>query len=85
MRNPANKQTNKQTNRHTKVIAISRFTRDKNLLDKREKVQPKFQLNDLVRTADLKKKRFQKEIRLIGLINYINLQNLLMIQYQVIK
>ena len=29
MRNPANKQTNKQTNRHTKVIAISRFSRDK--------------------------------------------------------
>ena len=28
MRNPANKQTNKQTNRHTKVIAISRFSRD---------------------------------------------------------
>ena len=32
MRNPANKQTNKQTNRHTKVIAISRFSRDKNLI-----------------------------------------------------
>ena len=30
LRNPANKQTNKQTNRHTKVIAISRFSRDKN-------------------------------------------------------
>ena len=30
MRNPANKQTNKQPNRHTKVIAISRFSRDKN-------------------------------------------------------
>ena len=28
----------------------------KNLLDKRKKVSPKFQLNDLVRTADLKKK-----------------------------
>ena len=27
----------------------------KNLLDKREKVKPKFQVNDLVRTADLKK------------------------------
>ena len=27
----------------------------KNLLDKREKVNPKFQINDLVRTADLKK------------------------------
>ena len=28
----------------------------KNLLDKRKKIKPKFQLNDLVRTADLKKK-----------------------------
>ena len=28
MRNPANKPTIKQTNRHTKVIAISRFSRD---------------------------------------------------------
>ena len=27
----------------------------KNLLDKRKKVKPKFQMNDLVRTADLKK------------------------------
>ena len=27
----------------------------KNLLDKRKKVKPKFQVNDLVRTADLKK------------------------------
>ena len=27
----------------------------KNLLDKRKKVSPKFQINDLVRTADLKK------------------------------
>ena len=27
----------------------------KNLLDKRNKIKPKFQINDLVRTADLKK------------------------------
>ena len=27
----------------------------KNLLDKRKKVKPKFQINDLVRTADLKR------------------------------
>ena len=27
----------------------------KNLLDKRKKIKPKFQLNDLVRTADLRK------------------------------
>ena len=45
----------------------------KNFLDKRKKVKPKFQINDLVRTADLKK-RFQKEIQLIGLINCIKLQ-----------
>ena len=45
----------------------------KNLLDKRKKVKPKFQINDLVRTADLKK-TFQKVIQLIGLINYRKLQ-----------
>ena len=28
----------------------------KNLLDKRNKIKPKFQINDLVRAADLKKK-----------------------------
>ena len=44
----------------------------KNLIDKRNKIKPKFQINDLVRTADLKNS--QKEIRLIGLINYIKLQ-----------
>ena len=33
----------------------------KNLLDKRKKIKPKFQINDLVRTADLKK-TFSKEI-----------------------
>ena len=53
-----------------------------NLLDKRKKRKPKFQINDLVRVADLKK-RFQKEIQLIGLINYIKLQKYSMIQYQV--
>ena len=31
----------------------------KNLLDKRKKVKPKFQINDLVRTADLKKNVFK--------------------------
>ena len=45
-----------------------------NLLDKRKKIKPKFQINDLVRVAVLKE-RFQKEIQLIGLINYIELQN----------
>ena len=28
---------------------------DKNLLDKRKKITPKFQINDLIRTADLKR------------------------------
>ena len=41
MRNPANKQTNKQTNRHTKVIAISRFSRDN------ESFRPKVIMRDL--------------------------------------
>ena len=45
----------------------------KHLLDKRSKIKPKFQINDLVRTADLKK-LFQKEIQLIGLINCIKSQ-----------
>ena len=56
----------------------------KNLLDKRKKVKPKFQVNDLVRTADLKKKRFQKVIQPIGLINCIKSRKSVMIQYQVI-
>ena len=44
----------------------------KNLLDRLKKIIPKFQINDRVRLADLK--RFQKEIRLIGLIICIKLQ-----------
>ena len=32
----------------------------KNLLDKRNKIKPKFQINDLVRTADLRDKHFLK-------------------------
>ena len=55
-----------------------------NLLDKRKKMKPKFQINDLVRVADLKK-RFQKEIQQIGHISYIKLLKLLMIQYQLLK
>ena len=42
----------------------------KNLLDKRKKIKPKFQVNDLIRVADLKK-TFSNQIRLIGLINFI--------------
>ena len=57
----------------------------KNFIDKGNKMKPKFKINNLVRTANLKKKRFQKGIQQIGLINCIKLQKLLMIQYQVIK
>ena len=45
-----------------------------NFSDKRKKVKPKFEVNDLVRTADFKKPS-QKEIQLTGLINYARLQN----------
>ena len=45
-----------------------------NLLDKRKKIKPKFPVNDLVRTTDLKKKRFRNRIRLIGLMKYIKLK-----------
>ena len=55
----------------------------KNLVDKRKKIKPKFQVNDLVRVFDLEK-RSQKEIQLIGLTFYIQLQKLLLIQYRVI-
>ena len=57
----------------------------KNFLDKRKKIKPKNKIGDLVRTADLKKKYFQNRIQQIGLISYMKLQKLLMIQYQVIK
>ena len=56
----------------------------KNLLDKRKEVKPKFQVNDLVRTADLKKK-FSKSDLLIGPINCIKLQKYLLVQQQVIE
>ena len=52
---------------------------NKNSFDKREKIKPKFQVNKLVRTADLKK-RSQKVTQLIGLINCIKLLKLLTIQ-----
>ena len=51
----------------------------KNLLDKRNKIKLKFQINDLVKTADLK--NVQNRIQQIGVTNYIKLQKLLMIQY----
>ena len=59
-----------------------------NSLDKRKKTEPKFQVNNIVGTADLKKiqKRCsRKEIRPISLISFIKLQKELIIQYQVIK
>ena len=44
-----------------------------NLLDKRSKLKPKFQVNDLVRTTDLKK-TFSKGEKQTGLIYYVKLQ-----------
>ena len=56
------KQYNNRVHSSTKLTPIQASLKKnegfvyKNLLDKRKKVSPKFQLNDLVRTADLKKK-----------------------------
>ena len=47
-----------------------------------KKLKPKFQVNDLVRTAYLKKS--QKEIQLIGFLNVIKFQKNLMVQDQLI-
>ena len=72
-------QFNNRTHSYTKLTPIQASLKKnegfvyKNLLDKRKKITPKFQINDFVRTADLKK-RFGNRIRLIGLINCINLQ-----------
>ena len=44
----------------------------KNLLHKRKKIKPKFQLNKLVKTADLNT-RFLNRILVIGLIDFIKL------------
>ena len=55
------KQYNKRIHSSTKLAPIQAGLKTnkgfvyKNLLDKRKKVKPKFQINDLVRTADLKK------------------------------
>ena len=56
MRNPANKQTNKQTNRHTKVIAISRFSRDN-----KKKIQKVYNPKTLKQLAREKIKLDDKE------------------------
>ena len=72
------KQYNNKVHSSTKLTPIQASLKKnggyvyKNLLDKRKRITPKFQLNDLVRTADLKK-TFSKEIQLIGLINCIKL------------
>ena len=53
------KQYNKKVHSSTKLTPIQASLKKnegyvyKNLLDKRKKIKPKFQLNDLVRTADL--------------------------------
>ena len=55
------KQYNNRIHSSTKLTPIQAILKTnegfvyKNLLDKRKKVKPKFQINDLVRTADLKK------------------------------
>ena len=55
------KQYNKKVHSSTKLTLIQASLKKnegyvyKNLLDKRKKIKPKFQLNDLVRTADLRK------------------------------
>ena len=55
------KQYNNRVHSSTKITPIQASMKKnegyvyKNLLDKRKKVKPKFQINDLVRTADLKK------------------------------
>ena len=60
------KQYNNRIHSSTKLTPIQASLKKnegfvyKNLLDKRKKIKPKFQVNDLVRTADLKDKRFLK-------------------------
>ena len=60
------KQYNNRIHSSTKLTPIQASLKKnegfvyKNLLDKRKKVTPKFQINDLVRTADLREKRFLK-------------------------
>ena len=55
------KQYNNQVHSSTKLTPIQASLKKneghvyKNLIDKRNKIKPKFQINDLVRTADLKK------------------------------
>ena len=73
------KQYNNRMHSSTKLTPIEASLKKnegyvyKNLLDKRKKIKSKFELNDLARVADLRK-RSQKEIQLIGLINCIKLQ-----------
>ena len=60
-KNEITKQYNNRTHSTTKLTPIQASLKKnegyvyKNLLDKRKKIKPKFQINDLVRTADLKK------------------------------
>ena len=68
------KQYNNRVSTSTKLTPIQASLKKNegfvynNLLDKRKKVKAKFQINNLIRTADLKKKRSQKLIRTIGRI-----------------
>ena len=60
------KQYNNRIHSSTKVTPIEASLKKnegyvyKNFLDKRNKIKPKFQINDLVRTADLRDKHFLK-------------------------
>ena len=62
------KQYNNRLHSSTKLTPIqASFKKNegyvyKILLDKRNKIKPKFQINDLVRTADLRDKRFLKSV-----------------------
>ena len=73
------KQYNNRIHSSTKLTPIQASLKKnegfvyKNLLDKRKKIKPKYEIGDLVRTADLKK-TFSKSDTIIGLINCIKLK-----------
>ena len=69
------KQYDKRVHSSTKLTPIPSSLKKneiyvcQNFLYKRWKINAKFQVNDLVKTAD-SKRTFSKEVQLIGLINY---------------
>ena len=84
------KQDNNKVHSSTKLTPIQASLKKnegyvyKNLLDKRKKIKPKFQINDLVRVADLKK-TFSKGDTTNWSYKLYKLLKLIMIQYQLIK